>query len=160
VTRAKLNEQGDLSADSTQNKRGIGKGKGSSRANVMSLNSRPAGNGLRKVSKPMIDQFLFERYSEELYAVNEAEYDEVMAELTTLDLGTQVPKYPSTQVLGFPITQYLFEGNDKRGAIVEESIAWQGSKQFSGIFVKKACEHLTCPHTRCARSLRVGGIEI
>ena len=42
----------------------------------------------------------------------------------------------------------------------DEQQAWQGSKQISGILIKKACEHISCPHTQCARSLRLGGIEI
>jgi hypothetical protein len=41
-----------------------------------------------------------------------------------------------------------------------EASAWQGSKQVAGILIKKACEHSDCPHTRCAKSLRLGGIEI
>jgi hypothetical protein len=28
------------------------------------------------------------------------------------------------------------------------------------ILVKKACEHKDCPHDRCAKGLRIGGIEI
>jgi hypothetical protein len=43
---------------------------------------------------------------------------------------------------------------------LDEQAAWNGSKEFSGILIKKACEHLDCPHTKCERSIRVGGIEI
>jgi hypothetical protein len=43
---------------------------------------------------------------------------------------------------------------------LDEQEAWKGSKEFSGILIKKACEHLDCPHTKCERSVRVGGIEI
>jgi hypothetical protein len=43
---------------------------------------------------------------------------------------------------------------------LDEQEAWKGSKEFSGILIKKACKHLDCPHTRCVKSLRVGGIEV
>ena len=43
---------------------------------------------------------------------------------------------------------------------LDEQEAWNGSKQFSEVLIKKACEHTSCPHTRCAKSLRIGGIEI
>jgi hypothetical protein len=43
---------------------------------------------------------------------------------------------------------------------LDEQSAWNGSKEFSEILIKKACEHLDCPHTRCERSIRVGGIEV
>jgi hypothetical protein len=43
---------------------------------------------------------------------------------------------------------------------LDEQSAWNGSKEFSGILIKKACEHSDCPHTRCERSIRVGGIEV
>ena len=43
---------------------------------------------------------------------------------------------------------------------LDEQEAWKGSKEFSGILIKKACEHASCPHTRCAKAVRVGGIEI
>jgi hypothetical protein len=33
-------------------------------------------------------------------------------------------------------------------------------KQFNGVLIKKACEHSDCPHTRCVKSIRLGGIEI
>ena len=43
---------------------------------------------------------------------------------------------------------------------LDEQEAWNNSKEVSGILIKKACEHTTCPHTRCAKSQRIGGIEI
>ena len=43
---------------------------------------------------------------------------------------------------------------------LDEQQAWNGSKQFSDVLIKKACEHTNCPHTRCAKALRIGGIEI
>ena len=43
---------------------------------------------------------------------------------------------------------------------LDEQAAWNGSKSVSGLLIKKACEHLDCPHTRCERSIRVGGIEV
>jgi hypothetical protein len=43
---------------------------------------------------------------------------------------------------------------------LNEQAAWNGSKQFSGVHIKKACEHRTCSHFRCERSIRMGGIEI
>jgi hypothetical protein len=43
---------------------------------------------------------------------------------------------------------------------LDEQGAWKGSKQFKEVLIKKACEHSSCPHTRCAKAVRVGGIEI
>jgi hypothetical protein len=43
---------------------------------------------------------------------------------------------------------------------VDEQEAWNDSREVNGILIKKACEHLDCPHTKCERSIRVGGIEI
>ena len=43
---------------------------------------------------------------------------------------------------------------------LDEQEAWKGSKEVNGILIKKACEHLDCPLTRCAKAVRVGGIEI
>jgi hypothetical protein len=43
---------------------------------------------------------------------------------------------------------------------LDEQSPWLGSKEVSGVLIKKACEHLDCPHTKCERSIRVGGIEI
>jgi histone acetyltransferase (RNA polymerase elongator complex component) len=42
--------------------------------------------------------------------------------------------------------------------------AWKGAKpvktEAGAILIKKACEHTTCPHFKCDRSMRVNGIEI
>ncbi|HEX5733367.1 MAG TPA: hypothetical protein VF131_11085 [Blastocatellia bacterium] len=70
-----------------------------------------------------LTKFDTEIYSEEIYGITEAEYDEVMA-ASALDDG------------------------------------WQGSKEINGILIKKACEHTHCPHTRCQREVRLGGIAI
>jgi hypothetical protein len=43
---------------------------------------------------------------------------------------------------------------------LDEQEAWNGSKEVLGILIKKACEHSDCPHTRCVKSIRLGGIEI
>lgn len=43
---------------------------------------------------------------------------------------------------------------------LDEQSTWIGSIEVSGILIKKACEHLDCPHFKCERSIRVGGIEI
>jgi hypothetical protein len=43
---------------------------------------------------------------------------------------------------------------------LNEQEAWKGSKEFSGVLIKKACEHSDCPHVRCAKAVRVGGIEV
>ena len=84
-------------------------------------------------------KFDSEIYSEESYLVTESDYDEVMRLMA--DEGYQD--------FSIELEQQL-----------DEEQAWQGSKQVSGILIKKACEHSDCPHTRCARSLRLGGIEI
>jgi len=84
-------------------------------------------------------KFDSEIYSEESYPVTESDYDEVMrlmAEEGYHDFSLELEQQ------------------------LNEQEAWQGSKQVSGILIKKACEHSDCPHTCCARSLRLGGIEI
>ena len=43
---------------------------------------------------------------------------------------------------------------------LDEQEAWKGSKEVNGILLKKACEHSGCPHFKCEKSIRVGGIEI
>ena len=52
-----------------------------------------------------------------------------------------------------------FEGYSAWSQAVE-SAAWNGAKEFNGVMVKKACEHKSCPHTRCEREVRLGGIAI
>ena len=44
--------------------------------------------------------------------------------------------------------------------LIAEKSAWNGSKELNGILIKKSCEHLDCPHTKCEKSIRVGGIEV
>ena len=86
-----------------------------------------------------IPKFDSEIYSEELYSVSESEYDEVMSLMAEDESG--------------------FQGYEEWSREQEQS-AWQGSKELNGILIKKQCEHTHCPHTRCARSQRIGGIEI
>jgi hypothetical protein len=43
--------------------------------------------------------------------------------------------------------------------VLGEQEAWKGSKQFNEVLIKKACEHSDCPHTRCAKSLRISTHE-
>ncbi len=43
---------------------------------------------------------------------------------------------------------------------LDQQQAWQGSKQFSNLLIKKACEHSQCGHFKCERGLRIEGIEI
>ena len=84
-------------------------------------------------------KFDSEIYSEESYPVTESEHDEVMrlmAEEGYHDFSLELEQQ------------------------LDEQEAWQGSKQINEILIKKACEHSDCPHTRCVKSLRVGGIEI
>ena len=85
-----------------------------------------------------ITKFDSEIYSEELYPFTEADYNEVMQASAVDD-------------------DFAGYGEWSREL---ESEAWQRSKDVNGILIKKACEHTACPHTRCAKSLRVGGIEI
>ena len=83
--------------------------------------------------------FLENVYSDELIFVDPDEFDEVnrlMAEEGYHDFSVELEQQ------------------------LDEQQAWQGSKSVSGILIKKACEHSDCPHTRCARGLRLGGIEI
>lgn len=85
-----------------------------------------------------ISKFDSEIYSEQIYRITESEYDEVMAD-SAVDDGCQ--------------------GYEDWSQEQEES-AWRGSKEVAGTLIKKACEHIACPHTRCAKAVRVGGIEI
>jgi hypothetical protein len=83
--------------------------------------------------------FLENVYSDELIHVDPDEFDEVqqmMAEEGYHDFSVELEQQ------------------------LDEQEAWKGSKQFAGILIKKQCEHECCPHTRCAKSLRLGGIEI
>ena len=41
-----------------------------------------------------------------------------------------------------------------------EAEAWRGAKPVAGVLIKKACEHSDCPHYKCERGLRRGGMEI
>ena len=86
-----------------------------------------------------ISKFDSEIYSEELYAVSESEYDEVMSLMAEDESGWQ--------------------GYEDWSRKNEES-AWLGSTEINEILIKKQCEHTHCPHTRCARTQRMGGIEI
>lgn len=54
----------------------------------------------------------------------------------------------------------LAEDYDELSREIEEQDAWRGSKEFDGILIKKACEHRDCPHIRCNKGQRIGGIEI
>ena len=85
------------------------------------------------------NKFLENVYSDELIIVDPDEFDEVQ----------QMMADEGYHEFSIELEQQL-----------DEQQAWQGSKPVSGILIKKACEHSSCPHTLCARSLRVGGIEI
>ena len=84
-----------------------------------------------------INNFDVNVYSEELHQVSEAEHDEVMQLMAQDD----------------------FEGYSEWSSDIEEA-AWIGAQELNGVMVKKACEHTTCPHVRCEKNLRLGGIEI
>jgi hypothetical protein len=86
-----------------------------------------------------IPKFDSEIYSEELYTVTESEYDEVMSLMAEDESGWQGYEYWSRE---------------------NEETAWEGSRKIDGILIKKACEHTHCPHTQCAKAVRIGGIEI
>lgn len=87
-----------------------------------------------------ISKFDSQIYSEEFAPVtSEREYDEVMSLMADNEEGFQAYDEWSRE---------------------NEASAWRGSKQINGILIKKACEHTSCPHTRCARGLRIGGIEL
>jgi hypothetical protein len=85
------------------------------------------------------NKFLENVYSDELISVDPDEFDEVQ----------QLMAEEGYHEFSIELEQQL-----------DEQQAWIGSEQVSGILIKKACEHTHCPHTRCARSLRIGGIEI
>jgi len=79
----------------------------------------------------MINEFDLNVYSEESFNVTEADYDAVMA-----------------------------DGWEGYAEWSQELEAWQGAKPVGDVLMKKACEHTTCPHFKCARNLRVGAIAI
>ena len=84
----------------------------------------------------MLDHFLSQRYSEELYSITEEQHDAVIVE--------------------------MFDDYDEQRARIanDEREAGHSSKLVGDILIKKACEHSSCPQTRCVRGLRIGGIEI
>jgi hypothetical protein len=88
-----------------------------------------------------IQKFDSEIYSEEIYNITESEYeyDEVMSLMAEDENSLQGYSDWSQEL---------------------ENEAWLGSKECKGILIKKACEHTNCPHTRCAKAVRIGGIEI
>jgi hypothetical protein len=85
------------------------------------------------------NKFLENVYSDELISVDPDEFDEVQ----------QLMAEEGYHEFSIELEQQL-----------DEQEAWIGSEQVSGILIKKACEHMHCPHTQCARSLRIGGIGI
>ena len=84
-------------------------------------------------------KYLENVYSDELITVDPDEFDEVQR--LTAEEG-------------------YHEFSIELGHQLDEQQSWNGSKQFSEAFIKKACEHSSCPHTRCAKAVRIGGIEI
>jgi hypothetical protein len=84
-------------------------------------------------------KFDSEIYSEESYPITDSEHDEVMRLMA--DEGYHE--------FSIELEQQL-----------DEQQAWNGSKRFSEVLIKKACEHRQCSHFKCERSLRIGGIEI
>jgi hypothetical protein len=88
---------------------------------------------------PEYNNFLENVYSDELITVDPDEFDDVqrlMAEEGYLDFSIELDQQ------------------------LDEQEAWRGSKQFNEVLIKKACEHSDCPHIRCLKSIRLGGIEI
>jgi hypothetical protein len=86
-----------------------------------------------------IPKFDPEIYSKESYPVTESSYDEVIRLMAE---------------------EGYHEFSLELGQELNEQEAWKGSKRFNEVLIKKACEHSTCPHTRCAKAVKVGGIEI
>ena len=84
-----------------------------------------------------LNTFDFNVYSDEQFSFNEEEYASVMADAARV-IEQAANKPQQTTATG----------------------AWKGSKQVSGILIKKACEHPRCGHYRCERGLRIEGIEI
>jgi hypothetical protein len=85
------------------------------------------------------NNFLENVYSDELVQVDPDEFDEVqrlMAEEGYHEFSIELEQQ------------------------LDEKKPWKGSKQFNEVIIKKACEHPSCSHFKCERSLRIGGIEI
>ena len=85
------------------------------------------------------NKFLEDVYSDELIQVDPDEFDEVQQQMAE----------EGYHEFSIELEQQLAEQE-----------AWIGSELVSGILIKRQCEHKHCPHTRCARSQRIGGIEI
>jgi hypothetical protein len=85
------------------------------------------------------NKFLEHVYSDELISVDPDEFDEVQ----------QMMAEEGYHEFSIELEQHL-----------DEQEAWKGSEQFNEVLIKKACEHLTCPHTTCQREVRLGGIAI
>ena len=88
---------------------------------------------------PEYNNFFENVYSDELITVDPDEFDEVnrlIAEEGYHDFSVELEQQ------------------------LDEQKAWQESRQFNDILIKKACEHPQCSHFNCEQGLRVGGIEI
>jgi hypothetical protein len=85
-----------------------------------------------------ISKFDVEIYSEELYNVTEAEYDEVMGASGVEDEDWQCYEEWSRD---------------------NEETTCRGSKLTNGVLIQRACDYPGCPHTRCAKAVRIGGTE-
>jgi hypothetical protein len=85
------------------------------------------------------NKFLENVYSDELITVDPDEFDEVQ----------QMMAEEGYHEFSIELEQQL-----------DEQQAWNGSKQFSDVLIKKVCEHSQCSHFKCERGLRIGGIEI
>ena len=85
------------------------------------------------------NKFLDNVYSDELSHIDPDEFDEVQ----------QLMADEGYHDFSIELEQQL-----------DEQDAWKGSEKVLGILIKKACEHISCPHTQCAKAVRIGGIEI
>ena len=85
------------------------------------------------------NRFLDHVYSDELIQVDPDEFDDVQRMLAE----------EGYHEFSIELEQQL-----------DEQEAWNGSKKFNEVLIKKVCEHTSCPHTRCAKAVRIGGIEI
>jgi hypothetical protein len=92
-----------------------------------------------------IDAFSINVYSEELAAVTESEYDEVMSLMASGD-------FDGYSEWSAALEQAEFEREQERLGTV--------STQYGAMLLKRECTHKGCTTTRCSKAQTYGGIAI
>jgi hypothetical protein len=107
--------------------------------------NRPQQRAESETNMKSIDAFSANVYSEELAAVSESEYDEVMGLMATGD-------FDGYSEWSAAVEQAEFEREQERLGTV--------STQYGAMLLKRECTHKACTTTRCSRAQSYGGIQI